>query len=211
MVSHRKPHLTQSLSSRGPSSYCHHHCQRQLCGTTTGSIQNSGQEKSFAETRRWETSIPTHADNWGPPRQTHSSGKYKKVKNIVKLCAAHPAAVRQNKKTVQRWVLIAGHYKAIREAILSNVKVIDQTFGLTLLEINMWTLTTWFNSCTKHQERQLVPKQAAYKTVGRRSHSQKHDDERCPYLHMRTIEDLRDTLTVLRQLVLCSDSMPKIL
>ena len=74
---------------------------------------------------------------------------------IVKLCTAHPAAVRHNKKTVQRWVLIARHYKAIRETILSNAKVMDQT-RLTLLEINMRTLTTWFNSRTKHQERQML-------------------------------------------------------
>jgi len=60
----------------------------------------------------------------------------------VKLCAVYPNPVRKEGVKISRFNLIAHAYKHIRECILSNAEVMQQT-TLQLPEVNAATLTQW--------------------------------------------------------------------
>jgi hypothetical protein len=61
---------------------------------------------------------------------------------IVKLCSIHPQNVRKEGVRIQRWTLVCRDYKAIREMVLNNARVMEET-GIQIVEINTATLTQW--------------------------------------------------------------------
>ncbi|XP_060757014.1 uncharacterized protein LOC132868060 [Neoarius graeffei] len=69
---------------------------------------------------------------------------------ITKLCTENPSPVRHNKGTVQRWTLICRTYQDIRQKVLHNPQVMQQT-NIQLVEINQATLLQWSSSSQTFQ------------------------------------------------------------
>ena len=61
---------------------------------------------------------------------------------VIKLCQIYPTSVKRNGTTTLRWTLIGNAYKKIRETVLSNAQVMQQT-AIQLAEINQRTLIQW--------------------------------------------------------------------
>ena len=61
---------------------------------------------------------------------------------IIKLCQIYPSPVKKNGNTTLRWTLIHKAYVKIREAVLNNAQVMQQT-GIQLAEINQRTMIQW--------------------------------------------------------------------
>ncbi|XP_034529153.1 uncharacterized protein LOC117804844 [Notolabrus celidotus] len=74
------------------------------------------------------------------------------VENIfIRLCSIHQGPVRRGKTAVSRWSLILRDYHRIRQLVLGNSLVMQQT-AIQLVEVNQNTLIQWFNSRQKRQE-----------------------------------------------------------
>jgi len=64
----------------------------------------------------------------------------------VRLCAMYPAAKKRSKTArvhEPRWNSILAAYKQIRDVVISNRRLMDNT-GLQLFDLNTRTLTQWF-------------------------------------------------------------------
>ena len=61
---------------------------------------------------------------------------------IIKLTHIFPSPVRRGGNTTLRWTLIGNSYQKIREAVLNNAYVMQQT-AIQLAEINQTTLIQW--------------------------------------------------------------------
>ena len=61
---------------------------------------------------------------------------------IIKLCQIYPSPVKKNGNTTLRWTLVHKAYGKIREAVLNNAQVMQQT-GFQLAEINQRTMIQW--------------------------------------------------------------------
>ena len=90
----------------------------------------------------------------GGAAQKPDSNRYMEL-IIIKLCSAYPSPVKEGGKRMDRWSQIARGYKNIRELVVNSPRVMDQT-GITLFAINNKTLTAWYNSRTKDQERRML-------------------------------------------------------
>ena len=88
------------------------------------------------------------------PAQKPDSNRYMESL-IIKLCHVYSTPERSQGKTVQRWTLITRAYSLIRDIVVSNPRVMEET-SIALLEINNATLTTWYNARAKRQERLLL-------------------------------------------------------
>lgn len=74
------------------------------------------------------------------------------VENIfLRLCVLHPAPVRIGKRTDSRWSLILRDYHNIRQLVVSNSLVMQQT-EIQLVVVNQSTLIQWHNNRQKRQE-----------------------------------------------------------
>ena len=62
---------------------------------------------------------------------------------IIKLCQIYPSPVKNNGNTTLCWTLVGNAYKRIRETILNNAYVMQQT-SIQLAEINHRTLIQWY-------------------------------------------------------------------
>lgn len=60
----------------------------------------------------------------------------------IKLCQIYPSPVKQNGNTTLRWTLVGNAYKKIRETVINNARVMQQT-SIQLAEVNQRTLTQW--------------------------------------------------------------------
>ena len=61
---------------------------------------------------------------------------------IIKLCQIYPSPVKKNGNTTLRWTLVHNAYCKIREAVLNNAQVMEQT-GIQLAEVNQRTMIQW--------------------------------------------------------------------
>ena len=61
---------------------------------------------------------------------------------IIRLCQIYPSPTKKNGNTTLRWTLVGNAYKRIRETILNNAYVMQQT-SIQLAEINQRTLIQW--------------------------------------------------------------------
>ena len=61
---------------------------------------------------------------------------------IIRLCQIYPSPTKKNGNTTLRWTLVGNAYKRIRETILNNATVMQQT-NIQLAEINQRTLIQW--------------------------------------------------------------------
>ncbi len=73
----------------------------------------------------------------------------------MKLCGAFPSPQKTGTGTVHRWTLVTAAYKDIREAVVSNLRLMAST-GITLVEVNNATLIQWYNRRTKDQEHKML-------------------------------------------------------
>lgn len=74
---------------------------------------------------------------------------------IVRLCGIHKSPKKQGKGTVTRWTLILQDYRKIRQLILTNGAIMQDT-NLQLVEVNQTTLIQWHNRRVKMQDTSLV-------------------------------------------------------
>lgn len=70
---------------------------------------------------------------------------------FIRLCVLHPAPVRRGSHTDSRWSLILRDYHNIRQLVVSNALVMQQT-NMQLVMVNQTTLTQWHNKRQKRQE-----------------------------------------------------------
>lgn len=78
------------------------------------------------------------------------------IENIfVRLCAIHRSPKRKGTGTVSRWDLILEDYRKIRQCILANATVMQQT-NLQLVEVSYTTLVQWHNKRVKRQDNAVV-------------------------------------------------------
>ncbi|XP_026143958.1 uncharacterized protein LOC113118756 [Carassius auratus] len=74
---------------------------------------------------------------------------------FIRLCNIHRSPKKQRTESLSRWDLILRDYRKIRQLILSNGTVMNDT-TLQLVEVNQRTLTTWHNNRLKGQEVSLL-------------------------------------------------------
>ncbi|KAJ8347433.1 hypothetical protein AAFF_G00201160 [Aldrovandia affinis] len=74
---------------------------------------------------------------------------------IVSLCGIHKSPKKQGKGTLTRWTLILQDYRKIRQLILANRAIMQDT-TLQLVEVNQTTLIQWHNRRVKKQDTSLV-------------------------------------------------------
>lgn len=74
---------------------------------------------------------------------------------IIRLCQIYPSPVKKNGNTTLRWTLVGNAYKRIRETVLNNAYVMQQT-SIQLAEINQRTLIQWYNKRSKKQEQETL-------------------------------------------------------
>ncbi|KAJ8404579.1 hypothetical protein AAFF_G00334420 [Aldrovandia affinis] len=74
---------------------------------------------------------------------------------IVRLCGIHKSPKKQGKGTLTRRTLIIQDYRKIRQLILANGSIIQDT-TLQLMEVNHTTLIQWQNRRVKKQDTSLV-------------------------------------------------------
>ncbi|XP_026109429.1 uncharacterized protein LOC113081601 [Carassius auratus] len=74
---------------------------------------------------------------------------------FIRLCNIHRSPKKQRTESLSRWDLILRDYRKIRQLILSNGMVMNDT-TLQLVEVNQRTLTTWHNNRLKGQEVSLL-------------------------------------------------------
>lgn len=69
---------------------------------------------------------------------------------FVRLCAIHKSPKKKVTGTVSRWDLILGDYRKIRQSILANATIMQQT-TLQLVDVSHTTLVQWHNRRVKRQ------------------------------------------------------------
>ncbi|XP_038551682.1 disheveled-associated activator of morphogenesis 1-A-like [Micropterus salmoides] len=74
---------------------------------------------------------------------------------FVRLCAIHHSPRKKGTGTVSRWDLILLDYRKIRQLILCNGPVMQQT-TLQLVDVSHTTLVQWHNKRVKRQENMVV-------------------------------------------------------
>nr|XP_054597768.1 uncharacterized protein LOC107391949 [Nothobranchius furzeri] len=74
---------------------------------------------------------------------------------FVQLCMAYPNPKRVEGVTFSRWTLIIRAYKHIRECILNNFTIMEET-TIQLPEVNKTTLTQWYCTHTRTQEKDIL-------------------------------------------------------
>lgn len=62
---------------------------------------------------------------------------------VTKLCEAYPSNIQRKGSTTLRWTLVSRAYKKIRDAILNNARIMEET-SIQLAEINNTTLIQWY-------------------------------------------------------------------
>ena len=62
---------------------------------------------------------------------------------FLKLCSVFPSNVRKDGKTIVRWTLVSQTYKDIRNMVLNNRTIMEQT-NIQLAEVNNATLVQWY-------------------------------------------------------------------
>ncbi|XP_070403353.1 uncharacterized protein [Nothobranchius furzeri] len=74
---------------------------------------------------------------------------------FVQLCMAYPNPKRVEGVAFSRWTLIIRAYKHIRECILNNITIMEET-TIQLPEVNKTTLTQWYCRRTRAQEKDIL-------------------------------------------------------
>lgn len=74
---------------------------------------------------------------------------------FVRLCAIHRSPKKKGTGTVSRWDLILEDYRKIRQCILGNATVMQQT-TIQLVDVSHTTLVQWHNSRVKRQDNAVV-------------------------------------------------------
>lgn len=74
---------------------------------------------------------------------------------FVKLCSIHRSPKKKGNGTVSRWDLILRDYRKIRQCILANAIVMEQT-TLQLVDVSHTTLVQWHNKRVKSQDVAVV-------------------------------------------------------
>ena len=62
---------------------------------------------------------------------------------FLKLYSVFPSNVRKDGKTIVRWTLVSQTYKDIRNMVLNNRTIMEQT-NIQLAEVNNATLVQWY-------------------------------------------------------------------
>lgn len=70
---------------------------------------------------------------------------------FTRLCQIHRSPRRKGKGSLSRWSLILEDYRKIRQLILSNGAIMQDT-TLQLVEVNQTTLVQWHNGRVKKQD-----------------------------------------------------------
>lgn len=74
---------------------------------------------------------------------------------FTRLCQIHRSPRRKGKGSLSRWSLILEDYRKIRQLILSNGAIMQDT-TLQLVEVNQTTLVQWHNGRVKKQDERLL-------------------------------------------------------
>ena len=74
---------------------------------------------------------------------------------FVRLCGLHKSPKKQGRTTLTRWSLILQDYRKIRQLILGNGTIMQET-SIQLVEVNQTTLNQWHNRRVKKQDNALV-------------------------------------------------------
>ncbi len=74
---------------------------------------------------------------------------------FFKLCAIHKSPKKKGIGTVSKWVLILEDYRKIRQRILANAAVMQQT-TLQLVDVSHTTLVQWHNRTVKRQDSAIL-------------------------------------------------------
>ncbi|CAM4560459.1 unnamed protein product [Leuciscus chuanchicus] len=74
---------------------------------------------------------------------------------FIRLCRIHPSPRKKEKVTLSRWSLVLHDYRKIRQLILSNGAIMQDT-TLQLVEVNQTTLVQWHNGRVKKQDQTLL-------------------------------------------------------
>ncbi|XP_067281054.1 uncharacterized protein [Pseudorasbora parva] len=74
---------------------------------------------------------------------------------FIRLCHIHQSPKKKGKGSLSRWSLILNDYRKIRQLILSNGAIIQDT-TLQLVEVNQTTLVQWHNGRVKKQDETLL-------------------------------------------------------
>ena len=80
-------------------------------------------------------------ENAGPAQRPYCN-RYMEAQ-FLKLCSVFPSNVRKDGKTIVRWTLVSQTYKDIRNMVLNNRKIMEQT-NIQLVEVNNATLVQWY-------------------------------------------------------------------
>ncbi|XP_058625088.1 uncharacterized protein LOC131536281 [Onychostoma macrolepis] len=74
---------------------------------------------------------------------------------FIRLCRIHQSPRRKGKGTLSRWSLILHDYRKIRQLILSNGAIMQDT-TLQLVEVSQTTLVQWHNGRVRKQDQTLL-------------------------------------------------------
>lgn len=74
---------------------------------------------------------------------------------FIRLCRIHRSPRKKEKVTLSRWSLVLQDYRKIRQLILSNGAIMQDT-TLQLVEVNQTTLVQWHNGRIKKQDQTLL-------------------------------------------------------
>nr|XP_055053697.1 uncharacterized protein LOC129438809 [Misgurnus anguillicaudatus] len=74
---------------------------------------------------------------------------------FIRLCRIHQSPKKNEKGSCSRWSLILNDYRKIRQLILSNGAILQDT-TLQLVEVNQTTLINWHNNKFKKQDQTLL-------------------------------------------------------
>ncbi|XP_055053697.2 uncharacterized protein [Misgurnus anguillicaudatus] len=74
---------------------------------------------------------------------------------FIRLCRIHQSPKKNEKGSCSRWSLILNDYRKIRQLILSNGAIMQDT-TLQLVEVNQTTLINWHNKKFKNQDQTLL-------------------------------------------------------
>ena len=80
-------------------------------------------------------------ENAGPAQQPDCNRYMEAL--LLKLCSVFPSNVRKNGKTILRWMLVSQTYKDIRNMVLNNRTIMEQT-NIQLAEGNNAILAQWY-------------------------------------------------------------------
>ncbi|XP_076460318.1 uncharacterized protein LOC143293387 isoform X1 [Babylonia areolata] len=93
------------------------------------------------------------SSNQGPAARVDSNRLLESL--VRELCLLHPSPVTVEGKRTERWAFILKDYARIRNLVLNNPLVMDNTC-LQLPDINQATVRDWVNKQAKEQEKQVL-------------------------------------------------------